>query len=121
MNWQGRVLFLSGSYQWPDDRRHGIMLESNRRSSISAGCDCGRAVKAHAAVHCQAPPVGPENSCMPLDATDTAVGESLTATRGSAPRDARDDEHGDIAYPSAIPLVLVHLACVAAIRTGITW
>jgi stearoyl-CoA desaturase (Delta-9 desaturase) len=35
-----------------------------------------------------------------------------------------DDEpaHGeDIVYPSAIPFVLVHLICIAAIWTGITW
>jgi stearoyl-CoA desaturase (delta-9 desaturase) len=32
-----------------------------------------------------------------------------------------DGEHGDIIYPSAIPFALVHLACVAAIWTGITW
>ena len=28
---------------------------------------------------------------------------------------------GDIAYPSAIPFLLVHLGCIAAIWTGITW
>ena len=27
----------------------------------------------------------------------------------------------DIAYPSAIPFVLVHLGCLAAIWTGVTW
>ena len=58
---------------------------------------------------------------MPLDGTDTASDETLSAARGSTPRDARDEEHGDIVYPSAIPFVLVHLACVAAIFTGITW
>jgi stearoyl-CoA desaturase (delta-9 desaturase) len=31
------------------------------------------------------------------------------------------DEHEDIMYPSAVPFVLVHLACFAAIWTGITW
>ena len=30
-------------------------------------------------------------------------------------------EHDDIMYPSAIPFVLVHVACLAAIWTGITW
>jgi stearoyl-CoA desaturase (Delta-9 desaturase) len=30
-------------------------------------------------------------------------------------------DHNDIVYPSAIPFVLVHLICVAAIWTGITW
>jgi stearoyl-CoA desaturase (delta-9 desaturase) len=31
------------------------------------------------------------------------------------------DEHNDIIYPSVIPFVLVHLTCLAAIWTGITW
>jgi stearoyl-CoA desaturase (Delta-9 desaturase) len=31
------------------------------------------------------------------------------------------DEHDDIIYPSAIPFVLVHLACFGAIWTGVTW
>ena len=31
------------------------------------------------------------------------------------------EDHDDIMYPSAIPFVLVHLACFAAIWTGITW
>jgi stearoyl-CoA desaturase (Delta-9 desaturase) len=29
--------------------------------------------------------------------------------------------HDDIVYPSAIPFILVHLACFAAIWTGVTW
>jgi stearoyl-CoA desaturase (delta-9 desaturase) len=32
-----------------------------------------------------------------------------------------DKDHDDIIYPSALPFVLVHLACFAAIWTGITW
>ena len=32
-----------------------------------------------------------------------------------------DDVHEDIIYPSAIPFVLVHLGCFAAIWTGVTW
>jgi stearoyl-CoA desaturase (Delta-9 desaturase) len=31
------------------------------------------------------------------------------------------DDHHDIIYPSAVPFVLVHLVCFAAIWTGITW
>ncbi len=31
------------------------------------------------------------------------------------------DHHDDIIYPSTIPFVLVHLACFAAIWTGVTW
>jgi stearoyl-CoA desaturase (delta-9 desaturase) len=34
---------------------------------------------------------------------------------------ATGDEHDDIMYPSAIPFVLVHLGCIAAIWTGVTW
>ena len=30
-------------------------------------------------------------------------------------------EHDDIVYPSAVPFVLVHLACFGAIFTGVTW
>jgi stearoyl-CoA desaturase (Delta-9 desaturase) len=41
-------------------------------------------------------------------------------TRPRPPTDRRE-EGDDIVYPSAIPFVLVHLACVAAIWTGITW
>jgi len=63
---------------------------------------------------------------MPLDGTDldgthTATNESVSAARASAPREIPDDEHGDIVYPAAIPFVLVHLTCLAAIFTGITW
>ena len=58
---------------------------------------------------------------MPFDGTATAADESLSAARRGTPGEAHDDEHGDIVYPSAIPFVLVHLACVAAIWTGITW
>jgi stearoyl-CoA desaturase (delta-9 desaturase) len=32
----------------------------------------------------------------------------------------REDHHDDIVYPSAIPFVLAHLACFAAIWTGVT-
>ena len=30
-------------------------------------------------------------------------------------------EGGNIIYPSAIPFALVHLACIGAIWTGVTW
>ena len=32
-----------------------------------------------------------------------------------------DDHDDDILYPSTIPFILVHLGCIAAIWTGITW
>jgi len=35
--------------------------------------------------------------------------------------DIHHDEHDDIIYPSAIPFVLVHLACFGAIWSGVTW
>ena len=34
--------------------------------------------------------------------------------------DANDDHH-DIVYPSTLPFVFVHLGCLAAIWTGVTW
>ena len=33
----------------------------------------------------------------------------------------RAEAHSDIVYPSAIPFVIVHLVCFAAIWTGVTW
>ena len=35
-------------------------------------------------------------------------------------RNDGDRESGDIVYPSAIPFILVHLGCLAAIWTGVT-
>jgi stearoyl-CoA desaturase (delta-9 desaturase) len=35
--------------------------------------------------------------------------------------DAAAEHHDDIIYPSAVPFVLVHLACFAAIWSGVTW
>ena len=35
--------------------------------------------------------------------------------------DIAPDAHDDIMYPSAVPFVLVHFVCFAAIWTGITW
>jgi stearoyl-CoA desaturase (delta-9 desaturase) len=32
-----------------------------------------------------------------------------------------DGRHDDIIYPSAIPFTLVHVACIAAIWSGVTW
>jgi stearoyl-CoA desaturase (delta-9 desaturase) len=40
----------------------------------------------------------------------------------SAPESRRPhDDHNDIVYPQTIPFLLVHLACFAAIWTGVTW
>ena len=35
--------------------------------------------------------------------------------------DENDDTHDDIMYPSSIAFILVHLACLGAIWSGITW
>ena len=32
-----------------------------------------------------------------------------------------DSPHDDIVYPSAIPFIVVHFACVAAVWSGVTW
>ena len=48
----------------------------------------------------------------------------LATTRpedAARPDPAREQYHDDIVYPSAIPFVLVHVACVAAFWTGISW
>jgi stearoyl-CoA desaturase (delta-9 desaturase) len=37
------------------------------------------------------------------------------------PNHANEEHVDDIMYPSAVPFVLVHLACFAAIWTGVTW
>src|SRR5260370_37875412 len=37
------------------------------------------------------------------------------------PASQTDGEHDDIIYPSAIPFVLVHVTCIGAIWSGITW
>ena len=38
------------------------------------------------------------------------------------PRDiAVGGEHDDIVYPAAVPFILVHLGCIAAIWSGVTW
>jgi len=41
----------------------------------------------------------------------------------SAPavRPTRSDYHDDIIYPDAVPFVLVHIACLGAIWTGVSW
>jgi len=39
----------------------------------------------------------------------------------SDPTTATDGEHDDIVYPSAIPFILVHLTCIGAIWSGVTW
>src|SRR5215472_7451600 len=44
-----------------------------------------------------------------------------SADPAAAPEPRRDDAHDDIMYPAAVPFVLVHLACLAAFWTGITW
>jgi len=38
-----------------------------------------------------------------------------------SPNAPADDQHDDIMYPSALPFLLVHLGCFAAIWSGVTW
>src|SRR5262249_5854942 len=58
----------------------------------------------------------------PVSTPDPTVPSTDTPADRAAPPDPRRDEaHDDIMYPSAIPFVLVHLACLAAFWTGITW
>src|SRR5689334_2357533 len=38
-----------------------------------------------------------------------------------AMNDPTESVHDDIVYPSAIPFVLVHVGCLAAIWSGVTW
>jgi len=59
---------------------------------------------------------------MALDDADKATEKAARAARDSIPDIAHNEiAHEDIVYPAAIPFVLVHLACIAAIWTGITW
>jgi len=50
-----------------------------------------------------------------------SISDSESAATQAARADDPAPEHDDIMYPSAIPFVLVHLACFAAIWTGISW
>ena len=45
----------------------------------------------------------------------------MSDPKSSMPPPAPAVEHDDIMYPSAVPFVLVHLACVAAFWTGVTY
>jgi stearoyl-CoA desaturase (delta-9 desaturase) len=45
----------------------------------------------------------------------------MTAIDNTPAPDGGPDEHSDIVYPSAVPFVLVHLACLGAIWSGVTW
>src|ERR1700730_15384361 len=58
----------------------------------------------------------------PIDLPRCMSNLNMTALNRDLRTDsAAGDELDDIIYPSAIPFVLVHLACIAAIWTGITW
>ncbi len=49
------------------------------------------------------------------------MNESKTVNTPAASTPAAEYAHEDFMYPSAIPFVLAHLACFAAIWTGVTW
>src|SRR5262249_23321968 len=78
----------------PVPRMRQPVRESDRR--VSAGRD-------H---HLKQPNL--ENIFTMLDDSDKIAGAMST-------------ERNDIIYPSAIPFVMAHLACVAAMWTGVTW
>src|ERR1700716_1991037 len=62
------------------------------------------------------------NSSRPPEApAPVSMSDSTSAATNAARADDPAPEHDDIMYPSAIPFVLVHLACFAAIWTGISW
>ena len=44
----------------------------------------------------------------------------MTAEEANMTPDTGGD-HDDIIYPSTIPFILLHFACLAAIWTGVTW
>jgi stearoyl-CoA desaturase (Delta-9 desaturase) len=48
------------------------------------------------------------------------MGSKATESRLSTDIDT-DTDHEDIVYPSTLPFIVVHLACFAAIWTGVTW
>jgi len=45
----------------------------------------------------------------------------MTSADNTRSPNSTPDDHSDIVYPSAVPFVLVHLACFGAIWSGITW
>ena len=45
----------------------------------------------------------------------------MLSQRPHGPSTNLADEHDDIMYPSTLPFILIHLSCVAAFWTGITW
>jgi stearoyl-CoA desaturase (delta-9 desaturase) len=51
------------------------------------------------------------------DSTSSSTDPQRTPALAPRPQ----DEHHDIVYPGAVPFVLVHLACLAAFWTGVTW
>src|SRR5262249_53535482 len=66
---------------------------------------------------------GPNVLSRRVDQRNDLICPQLTRDPVSDQNTAPDgaDEHDDIVYPSAIPFVLVHLTCLLAFWTGITW
>ena len=48
-------------------------------------------------------------------------GSDPMSNANADPTAVTDGEHDDIVYPSAIPFILVHLTCIGAIWSGVTW
>src|SRR5579871_6071479 len=59
---------------------------------------------------------GPDRERHSKDLAPMTDATSAPGARNDAP-----DDQDDILYPSTVSFVLVHLACLAAIWTGITW
>lgn len=51
----------------------------------------------------------------------TALSATPNTDRPASRDQQPEADHDDFMYPSAVPFVLVHLACLAAFWTGITW
>jgi hypothetical protein len=59
-------------------------------------------------------PAGPSKNA-PVPMNDPKIHPDKAVT------DVNDDTHHDIMYPSSIAFILVHLSCLGAIWSGITW
>ena len=101
----------------PGGRTTGCSVRRTCRCAVSdrAGRPCSRQ---RARRHCNRPAEVP----IPHQQASTEEGPGMLRTASAADGSAGD--HGghadDIIYPSAIPFVLVHLACFAAVWTGVT-
>src|SRR5215475_11489668 len=61
-----------------------------------------------------------QSYCLGRKITETSFRRPTMTDPDAASSNALIAEHEDIMYPSAVPFVLVHLACFAAFWTGVT-